>query len=103
MRRILSISSVMMLMSSAALPSVMSAMMANDAAMACHRPTLGTGAAAPQHCHDMANMTGDYALEGGSADGASITSSTGQERPMDCCTMIGTAQQAVLPAQQALP
>jgi hypothetical protein len=103
MRRIFSISAILMLMYSAALPSVMSAMMANGAAMACHRPTLGTGAAAPQHCHDMADMAGDDAMEGRPADGASITSSTDQKCPMDCCTMMGTAQQAVLPVQRGLP
>ena|SRR5258708_638138 len=103
MRRILSISAVMMLMYSAALPSVMSAMMANDAAMACHRPTLGTGAAAPLHCHDMAATAGDDAMYASPADGASIMISTEQKCPMDCCTMMGTAQQAIASAQQSLP
>jgi len=103
MRRIFSISAILMLMYSAALPSVMSAMMANDAAMACHRPTLGTGAATPRHCHAMADMAGADAMENGPADGASITSSTDQKCPMDCCTMMGTAPQAVLSAQHGLP
>jgi hypothetical protein len=103
MRRIFSISAVMMLLYSAALPSVMSAMMRTDAHMACHRPTLGSGASASQHCHDMADMAGDGAMESAPADGAVMTVAAEQKCPMDCCTMLGTAQQAIASSRQSLP
>jgi hypothetical protein len=103
MRRIFSISAILMLMYSAALPSAMSAMMSNDAQMACHRPALGTGATAPQHCHDMADRAGKDAMEAAPADGAFSTVAAEQKCPMDCCTMLGTAQQAIISARQSLP
>lgn len=102
MRRIFSISAILMLMYSAALPSVMSAMMVNDAAMACHRPTLGTGAATPEHCHDMADMAGNETMAA-PADGALITVAAEQKCPMDCCTMMGTAQQAIPSSRKSTP
>ena len=102
MRRILSISTVMMLLYSAALPSVMSAMMRTDAPMACHRPTLGT-AAVVSHCHDMADMAAADAMEPAPANGAVMTVAAEQKCPMDCCTMLGTAQQAIASSQQSLP
>jgi hypothetical protein len=102
MHRIFSISAVMMLLWSAAMPAGMSAMMMPNAEpMACHRPALGTGAAA--HCHDMAGMTQNGVMEADSADEAFLRAGAEQKCPMDCCTLMGTAHQAILSAQQSLP